>query len=256
MTTDFDKDERYMATSDLCNELNNNVELGSYLEAKVCSAVLKQLDDKSNDVQSIAVKCLGILVTKVQETQVADICSKLSELILHGKPELRDIYAIGLKTILADVSQKTGAFVAKNLCVRLLAGLNKDAQTAVKAETLDILTDLLRRFGHDIATEHETIMNLLVVQLTDASPLVRKPFESFVVRCHNGIAPHIEAVLALVLTFMKYDPNYSYGDSDDEEDESMDNDEEEYSDVDEGDYSDDDDTSWKRNSQGSSSFIS
>ncbi|KAJ0397931.1 hypothetical protein P43SY_006053 [Pythium insidiosum] len=237
MTTDFDKDERYMATSDLCNELNNNVELGSYLEAKVCSAVLKQLDDKSNDVQSIAVKCLGILVTKVQETQVADICSKLSELILHGKPELRDIYAIGLKTILADVSQKTGAFVAKNLCVRLLAGLNKDAQTAVKAETLDILTDLLRRFGHDIATEHETIMNLLVVQLTDASPLVRK-------------------LLALVLTFMKYDPNYSYGDSDDEEDESMDNDEEEYSDVDEGDYSDDDDTSWKRNSEGPSSFIS
>jgi hypothetical protein len=33
-TTDYDKDERYMATSDLCNELNNNIELGAYLEAK------------------------------------------------------------------------------------------------------------------------------------------------------------------------------------------------------------------------------
>lgn len=69
-----------MATSDLCNELNKDTELGPYFEPKyvsfisimvvfcrashtfvslrirVCAAVLKQLDDKSNDVQSIAVK--------------------------------------------------------------------------------------------------------------------------------------------------------------------------------------------------------
>ncbi|TMW57399.1 hypothetical protein Poli38472_003324 [Pythium oligandrum] len=336
-TTDYDKDERYMATSDLCNELNNNVELGSYLESKVCSAVLKQLDDKSNDVQSIAVKCLGILVTKVQEAQVADICTKLSELLLNGKAELRDIYAIGLKTILADVSHKTGTAIATNLCVRLLGGLRADAVTAVKSETLDIFTDLLRRFGHAFTTEHENIMNLLIVQLTDESPLVRKratacvgslgvmtsdvlltrlidhlingikstsdsadtrtliqtvgtlsrsaghrlgahldailpilagfcgdpddeemqsessdelrencfqAFESFVLRCHNGITPHIDRVLTLALAFLKYDPNYNYGDTEDE-DEEMEEDEEEYSDIDEGDYSDDDDTSWK-----------
>ncbi|TYZ57995.1 hypothetical protein PybrP1_012915 [[Pythium] brassicae (nom. inval.)] len=173
-TTDFDKDERYMATSDLCTELNKDTELGPYFEPKVCAAVLKQLDDKSNDVQSIAVKCLGILVTKVQETQVADICAKLSDLILTGKAELRDIYAIGLKTILTDVSSATGAAVAAGLCARLLKGLAPAAEQAVKAETLDILTDLLRRFGHDIATEHDTVMQLLIAQLNDASPLVRK----------------------------------------------------------------------------------
>ncbi|RLN67459.1 hypothetical protein BBP00_00001615 [Phytophthora kernoviae] len=173
-TTDFDKDERYMATSDLCSELNKDVELGAYLEPKVCAAVLKQLDDKSNDVQSIAVKCLGILVTKVQVSQVADICAKLCDLILNGKPELRDIYSIGLKTIVADVSQATGASIATGVCSRLLIGLGKDKDTAVKAETLDILTDLLRRCGYDIATEHATIMELLIVQLGDDSPLVRK----------------------------------------------------------------------------------
>lgn len=32
--------------------------------------MLKQLDDQSNDVQSIAVKCLGILFKRVQEAQV------------------------------------------------------------------------------------------------------------------------------------------------------------------------------------------
>lgn len=136
--------------------------------------MLKQLDDKSNDVQSIAVKCLGILVTKVQLAQVADICAKLCDLILNGKPELRDIYSIGLKTIVADVSQATGASVATGVCTRLLTSLNKNKDAAVKAETLDILTDLLRRFGYDVATEHATIMELLMVQLTDESPLVRK----------------------------------------------------------------------------------
>lgn len=113
-------------------------------------------------------------MTKVQETQVADICAKLSELILTGKPELRDIYSIGLKTILADVSSKTGAAVANGLCTRLLQGLKVDKDASVKAETLDILTDLLRRFGHDIATEHDTIMTLLMTQLHDSAPLVRK----------------------------------------------------------------------------------
>ncbi|KAL3668246.1 hypothetical protein V7S43_006341 [Phytophthora oleae] len=335
-TTDFDKDERYMATSDLCVELNKDVDLGLYIEPKVCAAVLKQLDDKSNDVQSIAVKCLGILVTKVQLAQVADICAKLCDLILNGKPELRDIYSIGLKTIVADVSQTTGASIATGICTRLLTGLSKDKDAAVKAETLDILTDLLRRFGYDVATEHATIMELLMVQLTDESPLVRKratacvgslgvmasdvlvsrlvehlikgiqgssdtanvrtliqtigmlsrtaghrlgqhldavirilvqfcgdqedeslqnedsdelrgncfqAFEAFIIRCHNEITPHVEAILKLVMEFICYDPNYNYVDSADE-DEDMDEEEEEYSDE-EGDYSDDDDTSWK-----------
>ncbi|CAI5732825.1 unnamed protein product [Hyaloperonospora brassicae] len=173
-TRDFDKDERYMATSDLCVELDKDVELGPYLEPDVCAAVLKQLDDKSNDVQSIAVKCLGLLVKKVQTAQVADICRKLCDLIHKGTPELRDIYAIGLKTIIADVAHKTAAVIAPGICTRLLTGLGTEQEVAVKAETLDILTDLLRRFGYDVALEHAAIMELLIKQLTDEAPLVRK----------------------------------------------------------------------------------
>uniref|UniRef100_M4BM79 TATA-binding protein interacting (TIP20) domain-containing protein n=1 Tax=Hyaloperonospora arabidopsidis (strain Emoy2) TaxID=559515 RepID=M4BM79_HYAAE len=172
-----------MATSDLCVELDKDVELGPYLEpeshtvlsaSSVCAAVLAQLKDKSNDVQSIAVKCLGVLVTKVQTSQVADICRKLCDLLLKGTPELRDIYAIGLKTIIADVAHKTAAIIAPGICSRLLTGLSMDQEMAVKAETLDILTDLLRRFGYDVALEHATIMELLMEQLTDDAPLVRK----------------------------------------------------------------------------------
>ncbi|ETV95460.1 hypothetical protein H310_10940 [Aphanomyces invadans] len=173
-TTDFDKDERYMATSDLCNELQKDVEIGPDLERKICAAVLKQLDDKSNDVQSIAVKCLGILVTKVQEKQVSDICEKLCDLILNGKQELRDIYSIGLKTILTDVSTKTGASVSTTLCGRLLIGIVQYSDQSVKSDTLDILTELLKRFGHDFSGEHVSIMDILLKELNDDRAFVRK----------------------------------------------------------------------------------
>ncbi|CAN0087363.1 unnamed protein product, partial [Phaeothamnion confervicola] len=55
-----------MATSDLCNELQKDIKIDATLERRICAAVLKQLDDNSKDVQSIAVKCLGILLKKVQ----------------------------------------------------------------------------------------------------------------------------------------------------------------------------------------------
>lgn len=70
-------------------------QIDATMERRICAAVLKQLDDSSNDVQTIAVKCLGALLRKVQEAQVGEICDKLCDLILDGKAELRDIYSIG-----------------------------------------------------------------------------------------------------------------------------------------------------------------
>ena len=55
------------------------------LERRVCAAILKQLDDASNDVQSVAVKCLALLLRKVQPTQIGEICEKLCTLIVEGK---------------------------------------------------------------------------------------------------------------------------------------------------------------------------
>ena len=54
-TTHFDKDERFMATSDLTSELEKvDGKLDSSLQTPIRDAILKQLDDTSNDVQAIA----------------------------------------------------------------------------------------------------------------------------------------------------------------------------------------------------------
>jgi cullin-associated NEDD8-dissociated protein 1 len=61
----------------------------------------------------------------------------------------------------------------------------------------------------------------------------------------SQVASHLDAIIDVSLRFMRYDPNYTYGESDDETmDTGGDEAEDEY---DEEDYggSDDDDTSWK-----------
>ena len=90
-----------MGTSDLCNELQKDLKIDATMEIRICAAVLKRLDDTSNDVQSKAIQCLGILLRKVQQEQIFEICDKLCTLILEGSDELRDIYSIGLKTLVS-----------------------------------------------------------------------------------------------------------------------------------------------------------
>jgi hypothetical protein len=42
-TNDWDKDERYMATNDICNELSKDAKIDEVLERRICVAVLRQL---------------------------------------------------------------------------------------------------------------------------------------------------------------------------------------------------------------------
>jgi cullin-associated NEDD8-dissociated protein 1 len=145
------------------------------MEQRICAAVLKRLDDTSNDVQSKAIACLGILLTKVQQAQVYEICDKLCRLILEGSAELRDIYSIGLKTLVVDVPQEFGAGVAQRLLRPLLAGVSSP-DVAIKLECLEILGDLLKRFGAfpEVSSLHEATTTCLLAQLNHERKAVQK----------------------------------------------------------------------------------
>jgi len=189
-TQHHDKDERFMATSDLASELEKvDGQLDSSLQTPIRDAILKQLDDTSNDVQSIACKCLCSIVQKFVCEQVEEIVDKLGSLLVEGKFELRDIYSIALKNIISSVPEDFGQQISKKLTRRLLQGLKKrksvkDTDEEQKEEErnhfnrliacLDIMKDLAARFGFMMSEDHKAILETIQPMLNDQKVEIRK----------------------------------------------------------------------------------
>lgn len=235
-TEHYDKDERYMATSDLCEVLKRHasgeaspgsggggggsppqsngmaasspsssaapVPFDATTERRICTAVLRLLHDKSNDVQAIAVKTLGVLLTTVKEELVLEIADSLADQVLDAsKSELRDVYAIGLRTLVKTVPHAMGDRTSQRLVGRLLDGIRTGSANMAAAHgggssgtgsatapgkgdeeivlgCLDVLTDLLGRFGAtaiSVTRQHEAILQMCLQQLSGrSSAVVRK----------------------------------------------------------------------------------
>jgi cullin-associated NEDD8-dissociated protein 1 len=228
-TEHYDKDERYMATSDLCELLkrpgnsgsggvsnshsqsmgssgnsgssnsNSNKIFDPSTERRICTAVLRLLHDKSNDVQAVAVKTLGVLLTTVPQELVLEIADSLADQVLDAsKSELRDVYAIGLRTLVKTIPSQMGDRTSERLIGRLLDGIRASSSSSTSSSAveevdetvkktreeivlccLDILTDLLGRFGATSVTvtrQHDPVLQICLNLLTsrDTSAVVRK----------------------------------------------------------------------------------
>lgn len=242
LAINFLKDERYMATSDLCEILKNHSNssastgtnnIGSTSsnrhggdhnmrgnsefmmtvesEQKICAAVLKLLDDSSNDVQSVAVKALGEVLKTVHEHQAAEICKRLCTLVLDkGRGELRDIYTIGLKKLCETVPLRMGEVVSENLVGRLVEGvchmnLKEKEDQDILTCCLDVLTDLITKFGPTMAVQRQqqrilnTTMNLCLSN--ELTPVVKKKV-GHLVGCIAVVIPD-NLLIELVETLLK-----------------------------------------------------
>ena len=175
--TSVDKDFRFMATNDLMAELqNDSIKLDDDSEKKIVKTLLRLLEDKNGEVQNLAVKCLGPLVTKVKEHQVETIVEALCSNMLSDKEQLKDISSIGLKTVITQLpmtSSQTSSSIVKKITSRLLNTIQKD-DVSVQLETLDILGDILNHFGSNLISFHAQIFSCLIVQLNSQRLAVRK----------------------------------------------------------------------------------
>ena len=76
----------------------------------------------------------------------------------------RDIYSIGLKTLIKDVPKRMGAIVCANTASRLNLGIvHKDDK--VKMECLDVSTELLQAFGQHLRPQHHSFMKSVTEQV-------------------------------------------------------------------------------------------
>ncbi|KAG7278589.1 hypothetical protein CRUP_013331 [Coryphaenoides rupestris] len=178
--TSSDKDFRFMATNDLMTELQkDSIKLDDDSERKVVKMILKLLEDKNGEVQNLAVKCLGPLVSKVKEYQVETIVDTLCTNMLSDKEQLRDISSIGLKTVIGELPPASSgsalaASVCKKITGRLTSAIAKQEDVSVQLEALDIMADMLCRQGGLLVNFHPSILSCLLPQLTSPRLAVRK----------------------------------------------------------------------------------
>lgn len=115
-------------------------------------------------------------MNKVKEGQVETIVDTLCTNMVSNNEQLRDISSIGLKTVISELPQNSSSLVP-NVCQRITGKLSnaiKMDDVSVQLEALDILSDLLSRFGDLLIPFHEVILEALVPQLGSARQAVRK----------------------------------------------------------------------------------
>ncbi|KAI3695011.1 hypothetical protein L1987_77999 [Smallanthus sonchifolius] len=194
--TGKDKDYRYMATSDLLNELNKEgFKLDIDLELRLSNIVLQQLDDAAGDVSGLAVKCLAPLVKKIHEAQVLEMTDKLCDKLLNGKDQHRDIASIALKTIFSEVPTSSVAqSVLVSVSPKLIGGITSPAmKTDIKCECLDILCDILHKFGNLMTSDHEVLLGALLPQLSSNQASVRKKTVSCIASLASSLSDDLLA---------------------------------------------------------------
>ncbi|CAG8545270.1 6413_t:CDS:10, partial [Paraglomus occultum] len=173
-----DTDFRYMATNDLMNELQKDVfNIDEPLERKVVAKILILMNDANGEVQNLAVKCLAPLVKKVHEPQLQEIVDRLCDYTTQKKDELRDIAGIGLKTVMVELPNNPSLVnnILSRLVPRLIQQLeNPDTPYEVLIDTLDILSEILSRFGLSVAKFQKRIQKILLTQLQHSRPAFRK----------------------------------------------------------------------------------
>lgn len=175
--TSADKDFRFMATNDLMVELQkDSIKLDDDSERKVVKMLLKLLEDKNGEVQNLAVKCLGPLVSKVKEFQVETIVDTLVSNMLGENEQLRDISSIGLKTVIAELpaASSLASTICTNIKDKLTSAISRQNDVSVQLEVLDIMGDILARFGSVLVSSHSVILNALLPQLSSPRLAVRK----------------------------------------------------------------------------------
>ncbi|CAK8675597.1 unnamed protein product [Clavelina lepadiformis] len=208
-----DKDYRFMATNDLMMELQkDSIKLDDESEKKVIKMLLKLLEDKNGEVQNLAVRCLGPLVSKVKEHQIETIVDTLCSNMISDKEQLRDISSIGLKTVITELPQSNVTMLAnicKKITNRLTSAISKQTDVSVQLEALDILGDLLNRHGSLLNTFHAQIKDALLPLLKNGRMAVRKRANTaighLVISCNNTIFSELVRHLVDELSFSEGD---------------------------------------------------
>eukprot|EP00887_Chlorella_sp_A99_P000857 scaffold5.g857.t1 len=234
-----DKDFRYMATSDLANELaKESFRFDSVsTERQVARVVLAALEDLSGEISVLAVKCLGVLVNKLGEGQLQELVGTLADKLVGGKKEgERDVAALGLKTVTAELAAARAPGLVAALTPRLVQGLTAEHPDAV-ASSLDLLAELAAAHGR-LIPDPAALKAALLPELDASRAGIRKRAIQTLASLAaslapgqlanlcaallgrleaNGLGPEVARTYVQAVAAVRFDPNYADDGMDEDE---------------------------------------
>ncbi|EST09497.1 TATA-binding protein interacting (TIP20) [Kalmanozyma brasiliensis GHG001] len=177
-----DSDFRYMALNDLISELSKDsyAQMDDSTENNTLRQVLALMKDSNTEVKNMAVRSLAILVPRSREKNMQHVIDTLIEYISSNNDELRDIAALALKTVTAQMPTRSSyASTALNKLAPKL--LNHIADAAASQEllidSLDILAELINKFAATVTTTvqlQNSLLKNVVPAMRHPRPAVRK----------------------------------------------------------------------------------
>ncbi|PWN22206.1 TIP120-domain-containing protein [Microstroma glucosiphilum] len=182
-----DADFRFMALNDLISDARrDSFAMDDDIESKVVSRVLELLKDPNGEVKNMAVRCLGMLVRRVRERQMQVVIDYLVVCISSKEEEVRDIAALGLKTVIAEMPSHSNLArsATTTLAPKLLAEVKSPAASQeLLIDSLDVLAEIFTRFSSTILENSQ----LQKLGLQSLLPLLE----------HSRVAVRKRATLAL-----------------------------------------------------------
>lgn len=178
----YDKDNRYMAASDLCSEMLKQATGSQFeegMEKKICQAFMQHLSDKSVDVQSNAVKCIQKIASRIREKHLIMIVELMSEIVVSGEKATRDIYSLAIRGIIGEISEENASTMIKAVFPKLVLGFGTGKSEEISEECLDILGEIFKRFSglllkKDDLVKKDQLMQIITDQLSKTRPSLRK----------------------------------------------------------------------------------
>ncbi|KAF4635856.1 hypothetical protein G7Y89_g2236 [Cudoniella acicularis] len=209
---DADPDYRFMSLNDLfqvlaigkLDFLHNDYNTA----ARTVDGVLKTLDDQNGEVQNLAIKCLGPLVTKLPSSILAPLIEKLSNLNTENSVD-NSIPAMALRTVVVTLPRPVSGVAASKEVVESYSALSRvliprlvgrlvlaksspkllklpqpppgmlelDSSKEIDPEAVDVLIEVVRCFGPMLQQpEVEALQALLIgiLETDRASSVVKK----------------------------------------------------------------------------------
>eukprot|EP00730_Choanoeca_flexa_P003196 TRINITY_DN11324_c0_g3_i2.p1 TRINITY_DN11324_c0_g3~~TRINITY_DN11324_c0_g3_i2.p1 ORF type:complete len:1207 (+),score=411.50 TRINITY_DN11324_c0_g3_i2:3-3623(+) len=156
------------------------------LQRKIVKAVVDLMNDTNGEVQNMAVKCLSHLVNQLEPVLLQELTRTLADKVVKGDDQTRDIHGLGLKTVIGQLpsTAPASAAVFDFLIVTLLQTLDAPEDGRV-LECLDLLADILRRYGREASEQHVAIAAAMLPLLDHTRTFVQKKS----ITCMATLAP-------------------------------------------------------------------